>query len=186
MCYINSSSFCFAVLSNEFFPKFTSKIITITPLIGVILTTLLCASPVSLKNLLSIFSWRHINDFSLSLTNTMVSQFISFYLKIGQVADVLKSQGAQLILPVAALHAAAFFLGYQVSKFSFGESTSRTISIECGMQVVVFLYFLAYQWTNLCSHYNTCLVFSSLLLHVSPDILSILSSFSLVGLHTTA
>ncbi|XP_047270656.1 sodium/pyruvate cotransporter BASS2, chloroplastic isoform X3 [Capsicum annuum] len=86
------------VLSNEFFPKFTSKIITITPLIGVILTTLLCASP------------------------------------IGQVADVLKSQGAQLILPVAALHAAAFFLGYQVSKFSFGESTSRTISIECGMQ----------------------------------------------------
>lgn len=36
-----------AVLSNEFFPKFTSKIVTITPLIGVILTTLLCASPVS-------------------------------------------------------------------------------------------------------------------------------------------
>lgn len=36
-----------AVLLNEFFPKFTSKIITITPLIGVILTTLLCASPVS-------------------------------------------------------------------------------------------------------------------------------------------
>ncbi|XP_055810583.1 sodium/pyruvate cotransporter BASS2, chloroplastic isoform X3 [Solanum dulcamara] len=86
------------VLSNEFFPKFTSKIITITPLIGVILTTLLCASP------------------------------------IGQVADVLKTQGAQLLLPVAALHAAAFFLGYQISKFSFGESTSRTISIECGMQ----------------------------------------------------
>ncbi|XP_070041694.1 sodium/pyruvate cotransporter BASS2, chloroplastic isoform X2 [Nicotiana tomentosiformis] len=86
------------VLSNEFFPKFTSKIITITPLIGVILTTLLCASP------------------------------------IGQVADVLKTQGAQLLLPVAALHAAAFFLGYWLSKFSFGESTSRTISIECGMQ----------------------------------------------------
>jgi hypothetical protein len=36
-----------AVLANEFFPKFTSKIITVTPLIGVILTTLLCASPVS-------------------------------------------------------------------------------------------------------------------------------------------
>lgn len=95
------------VLSNEFFPKFTSKIITITPLIGVILTTLLCASP------------------------------------IGQVADVLKSQGAQLLLPVAALHAAAFFLGYQLSKFSFGESTSRTISIECGMQSSALGFLLA-------------------------------------------
>lgn len=95
------------VLSNEFFPKFTSKIITITPLIGVILTTLLCASP------------------------------------IGQVADVLKTQGAQLLLPVAALHAAAFFLGYQISKFSFGESTSRTISIECGMQSSALGFLLA-------------------------------------------
>lgn len=56
--------------------------------------------------------------------------------KIGQVADVLKTQGSQLILPVAILHAAAFLLGYFMSRFcKFGESTSRTISIECGMQV---------------------------------------------------
>ncbi|KAL0324412.1 UNVERIFIED_CONTAM: Sodium/pyruvate cotransporter BASS2, chloroplastic [Sesamum calycinum] len=95
------------VLSNEFFPKFTSKIITVTPLIGVILTTLLCASP------------------------------------IGQVADVLKTQGAQLLLPVALLHAAAFFLGYWLSKISFGESTSRTISIECGMQSSALGFLLA-------------------------------------------
>ncbi|OAY26648.1 sodium/pyruvate cotransporter BASS2, chloroplastic isoform X2 [Manihot esculenta] len=95
------------VLSNEFFPKFTSKIITITPLIGVILTTLLCASP------------------------------------IGQVSDVLKAQGAQLIIPVALLHAAAFALGYWLSKISFGESTSRTISIECGMQSSALGFLLA-------------------------------------------
>lgn len=95
------------VLANEFFPKFTSKIITITPLIGVILTTLLCASP------------------------------------IGQVADVLKTQGAQLIFPVALLHAAAFAIGYWISKFSFGESTSRTISIECGMQSSALGFLLA-------------------------------------------
>ncbi|KAA3476957.1 sodium/pyruvate cotransporter BASS2, chloroplastic-like [Gossypium australe] len=95
------------VLSNEFFPKFTSKIISVTPLIGVILTTLLCASP------------------------------------IGQVSDVLKAQGAQLILPVALLHAAAFALGYWVSKLSFGESTSRTISIECGMQSSALGFLLA-------------------------------------------
>ncbi|KAI5680631.1 hypothetical protein M9H77_01858 [Catharanthus roseus] len=95
------------VLSNEFFPKFTSKIVTVTPLVGVILTTLLCASP------------------------------------IGQVSEVLKTQGAQLLLPVALLHAAAFFIGYWISKFSFGESTSRTISIECGMQSSALGFLLA-------------------------------------------
>ncbi|XP_010254250.1 PREDICTED: sodium/pyruvate cotransporter BASS2, chloroplastic-like isoform X3 [Nelumbo nucifera] len=95
------------VLSNEFFPKFTARIITVTPLIGVILTTLLCASP------------------------------------IGQVSNVLKSQGAQLIVPVAILHAVAFALGYWVSKMSFGESTSRTISIECGMQSSALGFLLA-------------------------------------------
>ncbi|KAL6223962.1 hypothetical protein ACLB2K_002819 [Fragaria x ananassa] len=95
------------VLANEFFPKFTSKISSVTPLIGVILTTLLCASP------------------------------------IGQVSEVLKSQGPQLILPVAALHAAAFAIGYWVSRISFGESTSRTISIECGMQSSALGFLLA-------------------------------------------
>ncbi|KAG5564615.1 hypothetical protein RHGRI_000717 [Rhododendron griersonianum] len=95
------------VLANEFFPKFTGKIITVTPLIGVILTTLLCASP------------------------------------IGQVADVLKTQGAQLLLPVALLHGAAFAIGYWISKLSFGESTSRTISIECGMQSSALGFLLA-------------------------------------------
>ncbi|XP_020105953.1 probable sodium/metabolite cotransporter BASS2, chloroplastic isoform X1 [Ananas comosus] len=96
------------VLSHEYFPKFTERIITLTPLIGVILTTLLCASP------------------------------------IGQVSEVLKAQGAQLIVPVALLHAAAFALGYWLSRFSsFGESTSRTISIECGMQSSALGFLLA-------------------------------------------
>lgn len=95
------------VLANELFPKITSKIITVTPLIGVILTTLLCASP------------------------------------IGQVSEVLKTQGAQLLFPVALLHAAAFLIGYWISKISFGESTSRTISIECGMQSSALGFLLA-------------------------------------------
>ncbi|XP_014509870.1 sodium/pyruvate cotransporter BASS2, chloroplastic isoform X1 [Vigna radiata var. radiata] len=95
------------VLANEFFPKFTSKIIIVCPLIGVILTTLLCASP------------------------------------IGLVSDVLKAQGAQLVLPVVFLHAAAFTLGYWFSRISFGESTSRTISIECGMQSSALGFLLA-------------------------------------------
>ncbi|KAK8936589.1 hypothetical protein KSP39_PZI011962 [Platanthera zijinensis] len=96
------------VLAHEYFPKFTERIISVTPLIGVILTTLLCASP------------------------------------IGQVSEVLKSQGGQLIIPVALLHAAAFALGYWLSRLSaFGESTSRTISIECGMQSSALGFLLA-------------------------------------------
>jgi len=60
------------------------------------------------------------------------------FCKIGQVAEVLKTQGGQLIIPVALLHVAAFALGYWLSRLStFGESTSRTISIECGMQVKI-------------------------------------------------
>lgn len=96
------------VLAHEMFPKFTEKIITVTPLVGVVMTTLLCASP------------------------------------IGQVSEVLVAQGAQLIIPVAILHAAAFLLGYWMSKaFNFGESTSRTISIECGMQSSALGFLLA-------------------------------------------
>ncbi|KAL6965447.1 Sodium pyruvate cotransporter bass2 [Sarracenia purpurea var. burkii] len=87
------------VLSNEFFPRFTSKIITVTPLIGVILTAILCANP------------------------------------IGQISNVLKTQGAPLLLPVANLHVATFATGYWVSKLSFSESTSRT-EIEQGNEVL--------------------------------------------------
>lgn len=96
------------VLAHEMFPKIVEKIITVTPLVGVIMTTLLCASP------------------------------------IGQVSEVLVAQGGQLIIPVAILHAAAFLLGYWLSKvFKFGESTSRTISIECGMQSSALGFLLA-------------------------------------------
>ncbi|KAL3690390.1 hypothetical protein R1sor_016699 [Riccia sorocarpa] len=96
------------VAAHEFFPKIVEKIIVVTPLIGVILTTLLCASP------------------------------------IGQVADVLVAQGGQLILPVAILHAAAFALGYFMSKVcKFGETTCRTIAIECGMQSSALGFLLA-------------------------------------------
>ncbi|XP_010541877.1 PREDICTED: sodium/pyruvate cotransporter BASS2, chloroplastic-like isoform X2 [Tarenaya hassleriana] len=97
------------VLSNEFFPKFTSKITTVTPLISVILTTLLWTSP------------------------------------IGQVSEVLKTQGSQLLFSVALLHGMAFAVGYGISKTSFGESTSRTISIECGMQNSSLGFFLAHK-----------------------------------------
>ena len=41
--------------------------------------------------------------------------------------------GAQLAAPVAALHAAAFGLGYVLCKMlGFDEKTARTVSIETG------------------------------------------------------
>ena len=41
--------------------------------------------------------------------------------------------GAQLAAPVAALHAAAFGLGYVLCKLlNFDEKTARTVSIETG------------------------------------------------------
>lgn len=75
-------------------------------------------------------------------------------MKIGQVSDVLKTQGAaQLLIPVALLHTAAFALGYWIPRLSFGESTSRTISIECGMQVsTTLLPFLVNSSTHLKSY----------------------------------
>ncbi|XP_064967399.1 probable sodium/metabolite cotransporter BASS2, chloroplastic isoform X2 [Musa acuminata AAA Group] len=78
------------------------------------------------------------------LTKLLAGQLVPVDAAIGQVAEVLKAQGAQLIVPVALLHAAAFALGYWFSRLSsFGESTSRTISIECGMQSSTLGFLLA-------------------------------------------
>ncbi|KAG6489939.1 hypothetical protein ZIOFF_051220 [Zingiber officinale] len=142
------------VLANEYFPKFTKRISTLTPLIGVILTTLLCASPVSMPDyelkhiLFCLFSDEYacVKSMCANLKNVSVhgTNPIVLVMKIGQVAEVLKSQGAQLIIPVAFLHVAAFALGYWLSRLStFGESTSRTISIECGMQSSALGFLLA-------------------------------------------
>ncbi len=47
--------------------------------------------------------------------------------------DVPRTMGAQLAAPVAALHAAAFGLGYVLCKLlGFDEKTARTVSIETG------------------------------------------------------
>ena len=45
-----------------------------------------------------------------------------------------RSQGANLALPVALLHVAAFSMGYFLCKgLGFNEKTSRTVSIETGV-----------------------------------------------------
>lgn len=111
ICYVNSSSLCFAVLSNEFFPKFTSKIITITPLIGVILTTLLCASPVSLKNLMTSFSWRHISGLSLSLADTTLTQFPYLFSEDRASRRCAENSGSTVTSPCGGLACCSVFSG---------------------------------------------------------------------------
>jgi len=96
------------VLANECFPKVVKKLRAFLPLVGVALTTLLCASPCA------------------------------------QVSGILKQQGLDLCLPVALLHAAAFSLGYFLSKaLGFSEKTARTVSIETGMQSAALGFLLA-------------------------------------------
>jgi BASS family bile acid:Na+ symporter len=96
------------VTVNELFPKAVKKFTAWLPLVGVVITTLLCASPV------------------------------------GQVADVLKTQGIPLSLPVGILHLAAFTMGYFICKgLKFNEKTARTVSIETGMQSAALGFALA-------------------------------------------
>lgn len=98
------------VLVNEFLPGFVRAIRQFLPLVGVFLTTMLCASPV------------------------------------GQVSEVLKTNGGALLTPVALLHVAAFSMGYFLSKFlGFDEKTARTVSIETGMQSAALGFMLAQQ-----------------------------------------
>jgi len=63
---------------------------------------------------------------------------------VAQIADILKAQGLPLLLPVALLHAVAFALGYWLPKaLKFDEKTSRTVSIETGMQSAALGFLLA-------------------------------------------
>jgi bile acid:Na+ symporter, BASS family len=97
------------VLANEYIPSIVKKITPVLPLVGVFLTTILCASPV------------------------------------GQVSNVLMTDGLGLILPVAVFHAMAFSLGYFICRggLKFSERTSRTVSIETGMQSAALGFLLA-------------------------------------------
>jgi len=54
---------------------------------------------------------------------------------ISQSASSIRQSGIQVLAAVIALHVAGFFFGYLLSRIlGFQESTSRTISIEVGMQ----------------------------------------------------
>lgn len=65
---------------------------------------------------------------------------------IAQSASVILSSGGRVVLAVCALHSAGYFFGYLLSKLlGFDSCTSRTISIEVGMQNSVLGVVLAGQ-----------------------------------------
>lgn len=54
---------------------------------------------------------------------------------ISHSASTIRQSGGQVLIAVLALHVAGFFFGYVLSRvLGFEESTSRTVSIEVGMQ----------------------------------------------------
>ena len=63
---------------------------------------------------------------------------------VAQVQPVLQLNGLRVVGPVVALHAFGYFLGYILPKvLGFPESTSRTVSIETGMQSAAMAYALS-------------------------------------------
>lgn len=55
---------------------------------------------------------------------------------IAQSASAILTSGGQVVLAAALLHASGFFFGYMLSRMlGLDVSSSRTISIEVGMQV---------------------------------------------------
>lgn len=56
---------------------------------------------------------------------------------IAQSSSAILNSGLQVVLAVALLHASGFFFGYVLSRIlGIDVSSSRTISIEVGMQVL--------------------------------------------------
>jgi bile acid:Na+ symporter, BASS family len=87
------------VALNRFAPRAVKFILPVSPLVSVLVITLICASI------------------------------------IGGNAENFKKSGGELLLAVFALHTGGFFLGYLLSRLlRCDELTSRTISVEVGMQ----------------------------------------------------
>lgn len=60
---------------------------------------------------------------------------------IAQSSSTILISGQQVVLAAALLHACGFFFGYVLSRLlGIDISSSRTISIEVGMQVYIYIY----------------------------------------------
>ena len=61
---------------------------------------------------------------------------------IAQSSSAILTSGKQVVLAAVLLHASGFFFGYILSRMlGIGVASSRTISIEVGMQVSIIGFF---------------------------------------------
>lgn len=63
---------------------------------------------------------------------------------IAQSSSAILMSGQQVVLAASLLHASGFFFGYVLSRMlGIDVASSRTISIEVGMQVSIFRFYLS-------------------------------------------
>lgn len=87
---------------------------------------------------------RKISPFAAPVAVVSVSSLCASV--VAQNSSVILSSGGQVFVAVGALHSAGFFFGFVLSKIlGFSDSTSRTTSIEVGMQNSVLGLVLAGQ-----------------------------------------
>ncbi len=116
------------LLAGQFIPvdawglaESTARLVLLPTLIGVALNELFPKAVAKIRPVMPLFA--------LLLTVILCA------VPVAQVADVLRTSAGMAIGPVLALHGCGYFLGYALPRvFGFNEKTSRTVSIETGMQ----------------------------------------------------
>ena len=135
------------LLLNEFARKQVDVVRPFMPFVALFLTVVLCAVPVGIDWLIlgrpsidAAWTLRDARARALALTRATRS----FVRQVAQVQPVLAVNGAGVVLPVVLLHGFGYLLGYVLPKvLKMSEKTSRTVSIETGMQSAALAYGLS-------------------------------------------
>lgn len=117
----------FGVLLNEYLPRVCKSVSRWTPFASVLLVSLICGGVVSNNS----------GMMNMRMNLAVVVTTSTSLLVSGEVGGgMLSSLPVRILLSVILTHTFGFMAGYIVPKHIFGysERTSRTISIETGMQ----------------------------------------------------
>ncbi|KAL4527435.1 hypothetical protein Ndes2526B_g08877 [Nannochloris sp. 'desiccata'] len=126
-----------SLLAGQFIPvdawglaESTARLVLLPTLIGVALNELFPKAVAKIRPVMPL----------LALLLTVVLCAVP----VAQVADVLRTSASMAIGPVLVLHGCGYFLGYFLPRlFGFNEKTSRTVSIETGMQSAALAFSLS-------------------------------------------
>ena len=116
------------VMLNEYLPRVCKSVSRWTPFASVLLVSLICGGVVSNNSGMMSMG---LNNAAATAATTSASLLLS-----GGGGMLLSSLPARILLSVILTHTLGFMAGYFVPKriFGYSERTSRTISIETGMQ----------------------------------------------------